>query len=105
MCPKRKYDKDFYDLYNAFRTVKSVDEFYNFMRDLCTVQEIENIAKRFMAAKLLYEGNMTYREIAEKTSIALAKVVRVAKFLNYEKYGGYRKSLLRMLKKTYGRAG
>ena len=44
------------DLYNAILKLKTEDECYDFFDDLCTPKEIEQMAERYAAAKLLLEG-------------------------------------------------
>jgi TrpR-related protein YerC/YecD len=99
MSSESDYGEDFHMLYEGFASLNTIDEFYYFMRDLMTIQEIKNFCERFKAARLLHDGGMTYREISEKTGISLVTVVRVAKFLNHENYGGYKLALNRVKRK------
>jgi TrpR-related protein YerC/YecD len=61
------------------------------LRDLLTVEEIETISKRLYVAKLLEEG-MTYRAIAQKTSMSTATVTRIAHWLKHGT-GGFKVGL------------
>ena len=58
--------------------------------DLCTVKEIENMAERIFAAKLLMDGK-TYNQVMEKTNISSATLSRVSQCVQYGK--GYSKLL------------
>ena len=50
--------------------------------DLCTQREIEKMAERVYAAKLLLEGN-TYNQIMEKADISSATLSRVSRCVQY----------------------
>lgn len=56
--------------------------------DLCTKQEIEKMAQRLMAAKLLMEGK-TYNQVIEETDISSATLSRVSRSVRYGH--GYKK--------------
>lgn len=58
--------------------------------DLCTVKEIENMAERLFAAKLLIEGN-TYNQVMAQANISSATLSRVSRCVQYGK--GYSKLL------------
>ena len=49
----------------AIVSVKSVDEAYRFLSDLCTISEITEMSKRLTAAEMLRDGN-TYTAAAER---------------------------------------
>ena len=55
--------------------------------DLCTYKEVEQMAQRVAAAKMLKEKK-TYAEIIEKTDISSATLARVSKCVRYGD-GGY----------------
>ena len=59
-------------------------------QDLCTAKEIENMAERIYAAKLLLEGN-TYNQIMEVADISSATLSRVSRCVQYGE--GYSKLL------------
>ena len=63
-------------------SVRSVDEAYRFLSDLCTISEITEMSKRLTAAKMLRDGS-TYNEIAEKTHLSTATITRVNRALRY----------------------
>lgn len=69
-------------LAEAIASIKTVDEAYRFMGDLCTISEITEMSKRLVAAEMLRDGN-TYAEIAEKTHLSTATITRVNRTLRY----------------------
>ena len=83
-------------LYEAFLTLKTVDEVHRFLRDLATPGELDAFAERWAIAQLLDKGGMSYRAIAEATGASTTTVTRVARFLNQEDYAGYRTVLSRI---------
>ena len=62
--------------------------------DLCTRKEIDNMAERIYAAKLLMEGN-TYNQVMAQADISSATLSRVSRCVQYGK--GYSKLLKRKL--------
>ena len=60
-------------LAEALVSIRSVEEAYRFLSDLCTISEITEMSKRLTAAEMLREGN-TYNEIAEKMNLPLGTV-------------------------------
>lgn len=58
--------------------------------DLCTVKELENMAERCYAAKLLMEGN-TYNQVMSQADISSATLSRVSRCVQYGR--GYSKLL------------
>ena len=60
------------------------------LADLCTPAEVHTLAERWHVAKLLEDGDLTYREIHEATGVSTTTIVRVARFLRQERNGGYR---------------
>ena len=58
--------------------------------DLCTRKEIDNMAERLFAAKLLMEGN-TYNQVMAQSDISSATLSRVSRCVQYGK--GYSKLL------------
>ena len=61
------------------------------LEDLCTYQEIEQMAQRAAAAQLLLEGK-TYAEIIAETDISSATLSRVSRALHHGS-GGYARFL------------
>jgi TrpR-related protein YerC/YecD len=81
-------------LADAFLTLDSRDETRRFLRDLCTLPELEALAHRWQTARLLEEG-VPYVEIAERVPTSTATVTRVAQWLRHGT-GGYQIALERL---------
>jgi TrpR-related protein YerC/YecD len=84
------------DLVQAFLKVKTASELQNFIRDLCTLEEIGEMNKRWQAVLMINDG-LSYREIAKKLSLSTTTVARVAHWLHHGR-GGYRLILGRVKK-------
>lgn len=52
------------------------------LEDLCTAKELENMAERCYAAKLLMEGK-TYNQVMELVEISSATLSRVSRCVQY----------------------
>src|SRR4029453_1106677 len=76
------------ELCEAIASLRSPDEAGRFLRDLCTMSELEAMAHRWQAARLLDEG-LPYQEISKRTHASTTTVTRVAHWLRYGE-GGYR---------------
>ena len=71
-----------------------------FLRDLCTLGELHDMAQRWAVVRLLDEG-LHYAEISKRTGASTATITRIASWLNHGE-GGYREMLARL--KTNPRA-
>lgn len=58
------------------------EDIYALLEDLCTAKEIENMAERCFAAKLLLEGN-TYNQVMAQANISSATLSRVSRCVQY----------------------
>lgn len=76
--------------------LESREEALDFLSDLCTPAEVHALAERWLVARLLDDGKLTYREISESAGVSTTTVVRVARFLRQEDNGGYRRLLDRV---------
>jgi TrpR-related protein YerC/YecD len=76
--------------------LKNKNEVDGFLKDLCTPAELKALEERWSVAQLLYEDNLSYREIASKLKTSTTTVTRVARFLSNEPYQGYKKLLERI---------
>src|SRR5437868_10087964 len=76
---------------DAIRSMNKPAELHAFLRDLCTLSELEAIAHRWQVARLVDQG-LPYLEIAELTGASTATVTRVAHWLHHGE-GGYRLAL------------
>lgn len=59
-----------------------------FLQDLCTYAEIENMAQRLYAAKMILEGK-TYNQITDETQISTVTLSRVSSCVKHGG-GGYK---------------
>jgi TrpR-related protein YerC/YecD len=82
------------DLLEATLGLENADEAERFFRDLCTLSELEAMAHRWHAARLLDEG-LPYHEVARRSGASTATVTRVAHWLRYGE-DGYRLLLDRL---------
>lgn len=82
------------DLADAVLTLRTRDEAQRFLRDLCTLPELEALAHRWQTARLVDRG-LPYLEIAERVPTSTATVTRVAQWLRHGA-GGYRLVLDRL---------
>ena len=78
-------------LFKGILTLDSVEDCYQFFSDLCTPFELQEMAQRMQAAKMLKDG-LIYNEIAERTGLSTTTISRVNRSLRYST-GGYAKVL------------
>lgn len=81
------------ELFDAILSLKTREEAERFFRDLCTIGEIEAMAHRWEAARLIDEG-LPYHEVARRTGASTTTVTRVAHWLRHGE-GGYRLAIER----------
>lgn len=72
----------------ALTAISDVETMRSFLRDLCTVAELDAMAQRLQVASLVQAG-VPYLEISKRTGASTATVTRVAHWLRYGE-GGYR---------------
>ena len=77
------------DLVKAILSLKTEEDCYNFLDDLCTVSELKSMEQRFAVARMLVDG-MQYSEIVARTGASTATISRVNRALLYGA-DGYRK--------------
>jgi TrpR-related protein YerC/YecD len=85
---------DIDELCDALLTLRTRDEAAAFLRDLCSLHELETLAHRMHAARLLDRG-LPYARVAEQVRGSTATVTRVAHWLKHGE-GGYRLVLDRL---------
>ena len=78
--------------------LENKNEVSDFLKDLCTPAELKALEERWAVAQLLYEDELSYREIAAKLKTSTTTVTRVARFLSSEPYQGYKRVLKRIKK-------
>ena len=81
------------DLFETILELEDADEVERFLRDLCTLSELQAMAHRWEVAKLVEQG-LPYQEISRRTGASTTTVTRVAHWLRYGE-GGYRLALER----------
>ena len=74
-------------LFEAVLKLGTVEECYKFFEDVCTIKEVDEMARRLDVAKYLSEGK-NYQEISSLTGASTATISRVNKCLMYGG-GGY----------------
>ena len=77
-------------LFEIITNLENIDDCRALFDDLCTVKELENMAERCFAAKLLLEGN-TYSQVMAQADISSATLSRVSRCVQYGR--GYSKIL------------
>ena len=78
------------ELYRVIVGLSNVEDCAALLDDLCTHKEVEKMAERLYAAKLLMEGK-TYNQVIAQTDISSATLSRVSRCVQYG--NGYSKVL------------
>ena len=86
------------ELFDAMLSLETKDEVEWFLRDLCTLAELEAMAHRWTVAQLVDQG-LPYLEVAERSGASTTTVTRVAHWLRHGE-GGYRLALDRLKEAT-----
>ncbi|MDP9800075.1 TrpR-related protein YerC/YecD [Arcanobacterium wilhelmae] len=81
-------------LSQAIADLESADAVRAFLEDLCTIREIQDMAQRLEAARMLEDG-ASYQEVSDELAISSATIARVNKALHYGA-GGYKAVLARL---------
>ena len=81
-------------LFEAVLRLDSIPETEAFFRDLCTLNELRDIAQRWAVVRMLDAG-LHYAEISRRTGASTATITRIASWLNHGE-GGYRAMLDRL---------
>jgi TrpR-related protein YerC/YecD len=80
-------------LIEALLRLESPDEAARFLRDLCTLGEIHDLAQRWAVVRRLDAGEH-YAAISRATGASTATITRIASWLKHGE-GGYREALAR----------
>ncbi len=78
-------------LIDVLLRLDSSEDAERFLRDLCTLGELRDMAQRWAVARLLDAG-LHYAEISQRTGASTATITRIASWLNHGE-GGYRRML------------
>lgn len=81
------------ELLAAILRLGDLDEGASFLRDLCTLAEIHDLAQRWAVVRLLDSGKH-YAEISRDTGASTATITRIAGWLRHGE-GGYQRALQR----------
>jgi TrpR-related protein YerC/YecD len=86
------------ELFAAIASLRTKKEAERFLRDLCTLSELDAMAHRWQVARLLDEG-LPYLEVAKRAHASTTTVTRVAQWLRRGE-GGYALALGRRRKRS-----
>ena len=75
-------NSDIKELYSLILSLENEQECDQLFQDLCTNKELEQMAQRIKAAKLLLSGN-TYNQVMEQCEISSATLSRVSRCVKY----------------------
>ena len=78
MCQEEKLQA----LYRQIAGLEDAQDCQALFEDLCTRKELEKMAERLYAAKLLMQG-MTYQQVMAGTDISSATLSRVSRCVQY----------------------
>ena len=70
------------ELYRLIADIHDPEDIRVLFDDLCTRKEIENMAERVFAARLLMEGN-TYNQVMAQAEISSATLSRVSRCVQF----------------------
>ena len=79
LTPKQQRIQALFDLIASIEDPEDVRALFD---DLCTRKEIDNMAERVFAAKLLLQGN-TYSQVMSQADISSATLSRVSRCVQY----------------------
>jgi TrpR-related protein YerC/YecD len=82
------------ELIDAVLRLETPDEAARFLRDLCTLGELRDLAQRWAVVRRLEAGEH-YASISRETGASTATITRIASWLNHGE-GGYRAALDRL---------
>ncbi len=86
------------ELSSAILALETPEEIERFLRDLCTIAELEALTHRWAVAQLV-DGGLPYLEVAKRTGASTTTVTRVAHWLRHGE-DGYRVALDRRKERT-----
>ena len=85
---------DVEELIAALLRMETADEAARFLRDLCTLGDLRDMAQRWAVVRRLEAGEH-YAAISRQTGASTATITRIASWLNHGQ-GGYRGALDRL---------
>lgn len=69
-------------LYDLIARINNPEDIRALFDDLCTYKEVDNMAERVFAARLLMEGN-TYNQVMAQANISSATLSRVSRCVQF----------------------
>lgn len=78
------------EMFQLIVSLDNIEDCRALFEDMCTVKELENMAERCYAARMLLAGS-TYNQVMEKAQISSATLSRVSRCVQYGQ--GYSKLL------------
>lgn len=88
-----KNDPKIISLFEHILKLETLEECTDFFDDLCTINEVNDMADRLEVAQLLIQGE-TYEHIEAKTKMSSATISRINRCILHGN-GGYRKVILK----------
>ncbi len=85
-------------LFDAIASIRTAEEAQQFFRDLCTPNEIQAMADRWLVVGEI-KKNKSYRQIYDATGVSIATIGRVARSMMFGE-GGYSLIFERFKKKV-----
>ena len=80
---QKKIDKEMInELFELIVSMENTDDCKALFDDLCTIKEVEQMAQRVRAAKLMLEGK-TYNQVTEATDISSATLSRISRCIQH----------------------
>ena len=70
------------ELYRLILRLETIEDCEALFADLCTPKELEKMAERVFAAKLLLDGN-SYNQVIAQTEISSATLSRISRCVQY----------------------
>jgi TrpR-related protein YerC/YecD len=86
------------ELLDAIVDLRDREEAARFLRDLCTLGELHDLAQRWQVVRMLAEGRH-YADVSHVTGASTATVTRIAQWLRHGT-GGYVRALERRGQRT-----
>ena len=84
MDQNQKQQQKIEELYKLIASITDPKQIQALFDDLCTRKEVDNMAERIFAARLLMEGK-TYNQIMAQSDISSATLSRVSRCVQYGK--------------------
>lgn len=88
------YTKSTEELCKAILSLKTKEECYAFLEDICTIKEVQDLSQRLQVAQMLSQG-ISYTAICKETGASTATISRVSRAYEYGS-GGYKNVIGRL---------